>query len=322
MSPGLAPDGASCRFEKDEVVALDLQSKPSGVLRVDATGKVTPLAAVPQAATLTGITFDTTGRFGHRLLVIGPPVNNQTVVAAISCDGTESVVATVPVTLEGGVTVAPADFGAFGGQLIAANELDGNIYAISPSGQLSVVVATGVPFGQDTGVESLGFVPADGPGALFLADRITAGTFPGSDHVLRITGEPLAALGLQPGELVGAAEGGGSVVAVRCATTCAARTVIPTAPTPHGEGRLVVAGRSTPGIATTTSAATTSVASTTSATPAAATTTATSVHSADTPAPTKSRSAVGVVVGMVGGVVVLGLVLGLIIRRRRRSSPP
>ena len=48
-----------------------------------------------------------------------------------------------------------------------------SIYAASPEGQLSMVAASGVPHGDDIGVESVGFVPATGASAAYLADRST-----------------------------------------------------------------------------------------------------------------------------------------------------
>ena len=48
-----------------------------------------------------------------------------------------------------------------------------SIYAASPEGQLSMVAASGVPRGDDIGVESVGFVPPTGASAALLADRST-----------------------------------------------------------------------------------------------------------------------------------------------------
>ena len=69
MSPGLAVDGAHCRFRRDDVFALDY-SAPLGVKRIAARGTVSELATIPGVTTLTGIALDTVGRFGHRLLVM------------------------------------------------------------------------------------------------------------------------------------------------------------------------------------------------------------------------------------------------------------
>jgi hypothetical protein len=88
----------------------------------------------------------------------------------VDCRGGVTSIGTVATNLEGGMVVAPRTFGAFGGQLIVANEGDGSIYAVSSQGQLSTVIASGVPAGPDIGVESLGFVPRTNATA-YLADR-------------------------------------------------------------------------------------------------------------------------------------------------------
>jgi hypothetical protein len=78
--------------------------------------------------------MDDTGRFGHRLLVIGAAAGGHTVISAIDCLGRVSTVGVVNVPLEGGIAVAPSTFGAFAGELIAPDELDGSIYTESPAG--------------------------------------------------------------------------------------------------------------------------------------------------------------------------------------------
>src|SRR5438034_1140588 len=146
LSPGLTVDGAGCRFDRDEVLALDLRpNTPAGITKVTAAGKVSRLAAVPGVSTLTGITLDTVGGFGHRLLVIGPSQSRKTEVTAVDCRGRATSIGTVDVPLEGGITVAPRSFGSYGGQLIAADELGGSIYAISPGGRLSTIARSDLP---------------------------------------------------------------------------------------------------------------------------------------------------------------------------------
>jgi hypothetical protein len=140
--------------------------------------------------------------------------------------------------------VAPVSFGAYGGQLVAADELNGSIYAVSPAGQLSTVAASGVPAGQDIGVESAGFVPANGAQVAYLADRGTPGNpHPGTDSVLRITGAALSAAGVHPADLLVATEGGATVVRVRCVVGCVAKVVATGPPPAHGEGKLLLVAR-------------------------------------------------------------------------------
>ena len=246
LSPGLTVDGAGCRFDRDEVLALDLRpNTPAGITKVTAAGKVSRLAAVPGVSTLTGITLDTVGGFGHRLLVIGPSQSRKTEVTAVDCRGRATSIGTVDVPLEGGITVAPRSFGSYGGQLIAADELGGSIYAISPGGRLSTVTRSDLPAGQDVGVESAGFVPARAAAA-YLADRGTPGNpHQGTDSVLRLTGTALTAAGVRAGDLLVATEGGANVVRVRCAGQCTSAVVATGPASAHGEGRLLITARPT-----------------------------------------------------------------------------
>jgi hypothetical protein len=298
LSPGIAVDGAGCSFARDEVFALNLAVSPPGVTRIDAAGNVSPLASIPGVSTLGGIVFDTVGRFGHRLLVTGPDPTG-TEVAAIDCKGNVSVIGTVPVPLEGGMAVAPLDFGAFGGQLIAANELDGSVYAVSSDGKLSTVATSGEPAGGDIGIESVGFVPASGAAVAYLADRGTPGNaHPGSDHLLRLDHDTLNAMGIRAGDLVVATEGGANVVVVRCSASCTASRVAAGSAVAHGEGRLLVAAAppAPPVTAPTTAPTTTLVAPTSS----------------------KGHSGALVVVAVSAIVVIGGAALVVATRRRRR----
>src|SRR5207244_1382451 len=113
-------------------------SRP-GITRISAAGRLSHLATVTGVATLSGVALDTVGGFGHRLLVIGPVGQDKTQVSAVDCRGAVTPIGTVDARLEGGIAVAPHGFGAFGGQLVAASEGSGSIYAVSPAGQLSMV---------------------------------------------------------------------------------------------------------------------------------------------------------------------------------------
>src|SRR5437870_1806944 len=108
---------------------------------------------------------------------IGGPRQDGWIVDAIDCNGSvENITRSAPRT-EGGIEVAPKDFGAFGGALIAPDELGGNIYAIAADGSSKVVLASGLPAGGDIGVESAGFIPPgmDSGGEVFYSDRLTPG---------------------------------------------------------------------------------------------------------------------------------------------------
>jgi hypothetical protein len=148
---------------------------------------------------------------------------------------------TAPV-VEGGLAVAPSSFGAFGGDLIAPDELSGVIWAIAPDGSASQVADSGLPKGGDIGVESVAFVPSgftSRGGSVYYSDRGTAGNpHAGTDHVLRLSSADLAAAGVRDGDMLGATEGGASMIDVRCSTTCQVTPVVSTPTTAHGEGHI------------------------------------------------------------------------------------
>jgi hypothetical protein len=228
-------------FVRDAIAALDLTSRPPGITLITPTGGLSRLATVTGVSGLLGITFDTTGAFGHRILVVGSLPGGRTQVSTIDCLGHVDTVGIVDVSLEGGIAIAPSTFSTFAGQLIAPDELDGSIYAVSPAGHLSTVAKSGLPFGQDIGVESLGFVPATGPGVAYMADRVTpGGLHPGNDRVLTLSGPALVSAGIQPGELLAGTEGGATVVGVRCGAACSVATIVAVPTTAHGEGSLTV----------------------------------------------------------------------------------
>lgn len=241
MSPGLTVAGSGCAFARDDVYALDLSASTPAITRVTAAGEVSRFASISGASTLSGIIFDTAGDFGHRLLVIGPSSSAQTSVFAIDCSGAVSTVGTVATALEGGIAVAPATFGAYGGQLIAANETDGTVYAVAASGVLSAVAASGLPAGGDIGVESVGFVPVSGATVAYMSDRLTPGNpHPGTDSLLRLRSEALTQAGVLPGDALVGTEGGATVVDIHCRAACSARVVALGPPTAHGEGKIVM----------------------------------------------------------------------------------
>jgi hypothetical protein len=246
LSPGLAVHGADCSFARDEVFALDLTGGRRGITRISATGTVSHLATVTGVSTLSGIAIDTDGRFGHRLLVIGPVGKDKTQVLAVDCRGAVTPVGTVDARLEGGISVAPPGFGAFGGQLVAASETSGSVYAVSPAGQLSTIAASGVPRGGDIGVESVGFVPATGATAAYLADRGTPRSgkpHPGTDTILRLSASALSAEGTDPGDLLVVTEGAATVIRVHCGRSCVSAVAATGPALAHGEGHLLITGR-------------------------------------------------------------------------------
>src|SRR5205823_3705189 len=140
MSPG------GC-FGQGTVYALQVVGR-AGVTAISG-GRVHRLATIFAPGLLNGITFDTTGRFGHRLLVT---VNNgaHTTVEAIGCNGRVTRLTRSAPRVEGGIAVAPTSFGRFGGDLIAPDEISGRVYAITPTGRSLLVANSGLPHGTDT----------------------------------------------------------------------------------------------------------------------------------------------------------------------------
>jgi hypothetical protein len=230
-----------CSFEAGDVFALDADSTP-GIVRVRPSGQATRFLDFPSGAFPSGITFDTFGRFGYRLLVTANfDSNTKTTLYAIDCRARWTVIAEGAPHVEGGIVVAPPSFGRFGGQLIAADESGGRIHAFRRDGTVELVADPGLPAGGDIGVESLGFVPSRvGTGAAVYFSDLGAPGSPteGSDALLVLRGQDLARAALRPGELLAAMEGGGATVAIRCEASCTVRRVADGLPATHGEGHL------------------------------------------------------------------------------------
>ena len=132
---------------------------------------------------------------------------------------------------------------SFGGALIAPDENSGQMWAIDPSGNASLIAVPNLPTGGDTGVESLGFVPPgfSTGGAAYLADRATPNNpFPGTDSLLRLSSAALVSAGVEDGDLLVSTEGGGTTVAIRCAATCSVSQVALGTPGGHIEGHVTV----------------------------------------------------------------------------------
>lgn len=240
VSPGLHAGQANCDFTRDDIFVLRLHT-PVGVTRVDKSGEDSGSFTNVNVPSLSGIAFDTAGAFDHRLLLTAP-VNGKTEVVAADCKGATQVLTMTAPPVEGGMDVAPETFGVYAGSLIAPDELTGLIWAIAPDGSARTVVNSGLPKGQDIGVESVAFVPPgfSKGGYVYYADRKTANNpHPGTDSILRLSSADLVAAGVQDGDLLAATEGGASMIAVHCDASCRVINVVTTATTAHGEGHLV-----------------------------------------------------------------------------------
>jgi hypothetical protein len=240
----LAPDQrlprAKCSFKRDDVFALD-PAMP-GVVRVDRRGKASRLANLPPGTFPDGITFDGVGRFGKRLLVTGV-VGQATRVFAIDCRGRVRVAVDNAPRVEGGIAVAPKGFGRYGGDLIAADETSGKIFALRAGGGTRLVAESGLPAGGDIGVEGVGFVPPHARAGYFSDMGAPGSPTQGTDSVLTLRGAELARARLRAGELLAATEAGAKTVAVRCARRCTVRRVAVGPAATHGEGHVTFVSR-------------------------------------------------------------------------------
>jgi hypothetical protein len=234
--------GTTCPFPRDTVFAIRPAS-PGAIIRIDPSGAISTFVSLPDAGGLNGIAFDTVGRFGHRLLVTGGLSGAQTAVVAVDCHGSATTLTRTAPRIEGGLSVAPSAFARFGGDLIAPDELSGRVVAIDPSGSSSVIAESTVPSGPDIGVEGVGFVPPGflQGGAAYTADRATPGNpHPGTDTLLRLPASAFADAGVRESDMLLITEGSDTIVDIRCAADCSARTLGMGAAVAHGEGHLLL----------------------------------------------------------------------------------
>ncbi|HEU5393029.1 MAG TPA: hypothetical protein VFV73_44810 [Streptosporangiaceae bacterium] len=237
MTSAVQDQAGRCSFGENTAFAIEPGARP-GVIMITPQGRARRFASLPRGSSPSGITFDGGGRFGHRLLVTAG-FRGQTTVYGIGCDGRLTVIAAGAPHMEGGVSVAPATFGRFAGDLIAPDENSGLVYAVDPAGRVATLARSGQPAGGDIGVESAGFVPP-GATAAYLADRFSAGNrHPGDDAILRLSAADLARAGIRDGDLLVATEGGARTIDVRCAAACTVRYVAAGPAIAHPEGHIV-----------------------------------------------------------------------------------
>jgi hypothetical protein len=190
LASGYRGQGNHCSFGENTIFALEPGTCPA-VIMISPQGQARRFASLPAGGFVSGIAFDRTGRFGHGLLVTAS-IGGWLTVFGIGCDGAPSALAAGAPVAEGGIVVAPASFGRFGGDLIAADETSGRVYAVDPSGQVTMLVQSGLPAGGDIGVESAGFVPPRAAAA-YLADRFSArNKHPGDNAILRLSAADLS----------------------------------------------------------------------------------------------------------------------------------
>jgi len=229
--------GKPCPFGGTMLFALEPGARP-GVMVISPAGRARRFASLPPGQFPSGIAFDSVGRFGGRLLVTAG-FRGRATVFGIGCDGQVSVIAAGAPPMEGGIAVAPATFGRFGGDLIGPDEGTGVVYAVDPAGRVIILARSGLPAGGDIGVESAGFVPP-GAAAAYLADRFSArNRHPGDNAILRLSAAGLARTGVRAGDLLVATEGGARTIDIRCAAACTVRYVAAGPAIAHAEGHIV-----------------------------------------------------------------------------------
>jgi hypothetical protein len=227
LASGAAVRGTRCWFGNGTAFALEPGARP-GVVMISPQGRARRFASLPP------------GRFGHRLLVTAGS-GGRTTVFGIGCDGRLSTIAAGAPAVEGGITVAPATFGRYGGDLIAADETSGRVYAVDPAGQVLTLARPALPAGGDIGVESTGFVPQRAAAA-YLADRFSArNKHPGDNAILQLSAAQLARAGIRAGDLLVATEGGAKTIDIRCTATCTIRYVAAGPAIAHAEGHIAFA---------------------------------------------------------------------------------
>jgi hypothetical protein len=235
--------GAGCSFPSGLIFALQPGRHP-GIIAITPGGRASRFTPLPGTFAPTGITFDATGHFGHALLVTARG-RAGTAVLAIDCTGRVRAISVHAPVMEGGIAVAPASFGRYGGDLVAAGETSGRLFAVAPDGAVVTLAASGLPRGVDIGVESTGFVP---PGfgardAAYLADRYTPGNrHPGTNSILRLSGAELVKAGARAGDLLAATEASARTIVVHCARNCTARYIAIGPDITHAEGHIAFTG--------------------------------------------------------------------------------
>jgi hypothetical protein len=233
----------TCTFRAGTIFALEPHGHP-GVIAVGTDGRAKRFLSLPGTLTPTGIAFDTTGHFGHDLLVTarGPA---GTTVLGVDCTGRARTIAAHAPAMEGGIAVAPASFGRYAGDLVAAGEDSGRIFAIAPSGAVVTLAASGLPRGGDIGVESTGFAPPGfGAGSTaYLADRYSPGNkHPGTNAILSLPGAELVKAGVRAGDLLAATEASARTIVVRCGRACSVRDIAIGPQITHAEGHIAFTG--------------------------------------------------------------------------------
>ena len=219
---------AGCSFRRDDLYALVPTATP-GIARIDRRGRAQRFADLPVGAFPSGITFDTVGRFGHRLLVTALFGQSLTVYA-LDCRGRSSVVLEGGPRVEGGIAVAPRTFGRFAGQLIAPGR------ARRPAVRRSTAAAGRRECSRVSAFPTAATSASSRSGSSRRAS--IAGASPtspislapgapteGTDSLLTARGRELVRAGVRPGDLLVASEGRAITFSIRCRQRCTVRRI-------------------------------------------------------------------------------------------------
>jgi hypothetical protein len=217
--------GTQCSFRSSMIFALQPGGRP-GIIPIGADVRARRFASPPATVNPTGITLDATGHFRHKLLVTASN-RAETTVRTIDCAGEVRDHQPCP-AMEGGIAVAPASFGRYGGDLVAPSVKPAG--ASSPSGQTAQWSRSGYPACRTAATS------ASRAAALCRSDSAPATPpisptgsprqqDPGTDSILRLPGRELINAGVRPGDLLVATEASARTIVVRCASSCTARYI-------------------------------------------------------------------------------------------------
>ena len=185
----------------------------------------------------------------RRLPATNPPSNATTSSRSTQTRGQESPGSRVRAALrvysifprEPSRRASPALFRTLRRRADPPNETTGRIYAFAPTGNVRLVVKSGLRAGGDIGVEGLGFVPAGlgSRSAAYFSDLGAPGApTEGTNNLLVLRGQDLKRAGLRAGELVASTEAGAITISVRSARRCSVRHVADGRAGTHSEGHL------------------------------------------------------------------------------------
>ena len=230
--------GTQCSFRSSMIFALQPGGRP-GIIPIGADGRARRFASLPATVTPTGITFDATGHFGHKLLVTASN-HAETTVRAIDCAGKVRAITSHAPAMEGGIAVAPASFGRYGGDLVAPVKPEG---ASSPSGQTAQWSRSGYPACRTAATSASrapalcrsDSAPATPPISPTGSPRQQA---PRHGQHSAPPGQELINAGDRPGDLLVATEASARTIVVRCASSCTARYIAADPAVTHAEGHI------------------------------------------------------------------------------------